>query len=315
MKPFIIVALTALASLSDGRMVSLNEIQDREDYPGDYGDYGGDYPTSSSKAPPTSGGSYECGKPVSNRIVGGKEATPFSIPWQVGLVHTGQKSPFCGGTLISPRHVMTAAHCTEKFPNMDAIQVVVGEHDVKSNTDGVAHNVACKSEHPKYNANTVEYDFAILTLKKPVDITSSSSKARVACLASDTSKLYGNGEKMTVSGWGALREAGDRFPTKLQKITVPGVSNAVCQKDYKNSKIIAAMMCAGYDEGGIDGCQGDSGGPLTFEENGKTDLVGVVSFGIGCARKTHYGVYARITAVLPWIHSHGIKENANKCKK
>ena len=138
--------------------------------------------------------------------------------------------------------------------------MVVGEHDVKSNTDGVAHNVACKSEHPKYNANTIEYDFAILTLKKPVDITSSSSKARVACLASDTSKLYGNGEKMTVSGWGALREAGDRFPTKLQKITVPGVSNAVCQKDYKNSKIIAAMMCAGYDEGGIDGCQGDSGG-------------------------------------------------------
>ena len=56
-------------------------------------------------------------------------------------------------------------------------------------------------------------------------------------------------------------------------------------------------------------------GPLTFEENGRTDLVGVVSFGIGCARSTHYGVYARITSVLPWIYEHGIRENANKCKK
>jgi len=323
--------------MSDGREIILDrydDIYDGGDPPG--GDYPGDYPgsppASSTKAPASStkapappgpAPSYECGKPVSSRIVGGKEATPFSIPWQVGLVRKGQMDPFCGGTLISPRHVMTAAHCTEPFPQVESIQVVVGEHDISTDSDGVAHDVACKSEHPKYNKprNSLVYDYSILTLSKPVDITSASSKARVACLPTDTSKLYNKGEKMTVSGWGAKAESGgwDRFPKKLHKITVPGVTNAVCQEDYKKPpqpmSIIPAMMCAGYDEGKIDSCQGDSGGPLTFEQNGKTDLVGVVSFGIGCARSTHYGVYARITSVLPWIYEHGVRENANKCKK
>jgi len=207
---------------------------------------------------------------------------------------------------------MTAAHCTIQFQDVNAIQVVVGEHNTETNTDGVAHTIACKKEHPSYNKQTTQNDFSILTLNKPVDITSASSKARAACLPKDTSKLYGNGELMTVSGWGALKENGGS-PTVLHHAKVPGVTNAVCQKDYGQIKISPEMMCAGLDKGGIDSCQGDSGGPLTFEENGKTDLVGVVSFGIGCARSTHYGVYARITSVLPWIYSQGIRENQNKC--
>jgi len=269
------------------------------------------FPTDSPAPTSPPSGSFECGKPISNRIVGGTEATPFSIPWQVALVPTFSMRPFCGGTLISPRHVMTAAHCTEGN-DVGSFRVVVGEHNTATSSDGVAHTIACKKEHPQYRFP--RFDFAILTLDKPVDITSADSKARVACLPSDTNRLYGNGESLTVSGWGTQREGASSLPSVLHHVQVPGVTNQVCQQDYAQvTTITSAMMCAGLDEGGIDSCQGDSGGPLTFEENGTTDLVGVVSFGIGCARDTHYGVYARITEVLPWITAAGVQANENRC--
>jgi len=273
-------------------------------------------PGSTPEAPSPPTGSFECGKPISDRIVGGNEATPFSIPWQVALVPSGGMRPFCGGTLISPRHVMTAAHCT-RDSGVDTFEVVVGEHNVETDADGVAHTVACKAEHPEYNPDTsLNFDFAILTLNKPVDITSADSKARAACLASDPKRLYGNGESLTVSGWGLLDENDGFFdlPNVLHHVQVPGVSNQECRQDY-GSTITPQMICAGLDEGGIDSCSGDSGGPLTFEENGTTDLVGVVSFGVGCALESHYGVYARITEVLPWIMEQGVQENEDRCPR
>merc|ERR1712055_797282 len=161
-------------------------------------------PTSAPTAPPSPStpptGAFECGKPISERIVGGTEASPFSIPWQVAITPSFSMRPFCGGTLISPRHVMTAAHCT-RDSGVDTFEVVVGEHNVETDADGVAHTVACKAEHPEYNPDTsLNFDFAILTLNKPVDITLADSKARAACLASDPKRLYGNGESLTVSG-------------------------------------------------------------------------------------------------------------------
>jgi len=208
---------------------------------------------------------------------------------------------------------MTAAHCT-RGSNVRNFRVVAGEHNTATDSDGVPHTIACKKEHPQYDGSIFRFDFAILTLDEPVDITSADSKARVACLPADTSRLYGNGESLTVSGWGSRREGGG-LPKKLHHVQVPGVTNEVCQQDYEQSifTIHSEMICAGADEGGIDSCQGDSGGPLTFEENGSTDLVGVVSYGIGCARDTHYGVYARITEVLPWITAAGVQANENRC--
>ena len=185
-------------------------------------------------------------------IVGGSEVTPYSLPWQVALVRPGSSSPFCGGTLISDRHVLTAAHCIGS--NID---VIVGEHTTTSSSDGTRHTTCRSVGHPSYSSSTLSNDFAILHLNSPVQI---GPRAVPACLP--TSALGGNflvGKTMTVSGWGTLSSGGSQ-PTVLHSVDVPGISNADCNQAYSGD-ITTNMLCAGdVANGGIDSCQGDSGG-------------------------------------------------------
>ena len=188
---------------------------------------------------------------------------PYSIPWQVRLLWASL--PFtCGGTLISPRHVMTAAHC------MPTEGVVVGEHFAQNASDGTNHEICRYRNHPLYNATNeinfiYKYDFSILHLTKPVEI---GPRAVPACLP--TSRHGGDflaGKILTTSGWGTtMNETHDR--SKLRFVKVPGVTNAECQKLYSadpeyNRTIHAVELCAGdTDVGGIDACGGDSGGNI-----------------------------------------------------
>ena len=209
----------------------------------------------------------DCGfKP--SRIVGGSEVTPFSLPWQVALVDPGDDLPFCGGTLISATHVLTAAHCTGG--NGGNWEVIVGEHDITSTSDGTRHTKCSHVNHPQYDdtdtgTEEFNFDFAIVKLNTPVEI---GPHAAPACLP--TPKLEGDflsGKTMTVSGWGALSQGGDG-PFVLHKVEVPGLTNEVCQEKYECpndggicGELIPAMLCAGnVVDGGIDSCQGDSGG-------------------------------------------------------
>merc|ERR1712020_602505 len=114
---------------------------------------------------------------------------------------------------------------------------------------------------------------------------------------------YLDDKTMTVSGWGATSQGGSQAQVLMS--VVPGVSNAKCQQAYGESSITDAMMCAGRDEGGIDSCQGDSGGPLTFTSGtpAREYIVGVVSWGYGCAVAGYPGVYARVTHVSDWINA------------
>ena len=201
----------------------------------------------------------ECGIVPPPRIVGGSEATAYSLPWQVALVRSGGNQPFCGGILIGPKHVLTAAHCTGAYGgNWD---IIVGEHETTDTSDGTRHTKCRATNHPDYNSPVqLNNDFAIVHLTEAVEI---GVRAVPACLP--PRNLGGNfldDKILTVSGWGTLAPGGST-PNVLHVVNVPGVSNAACNQAYGNGRITNEMLCAGNTlSGGVDACQGDSGGIL-----------------------------------------------------
>src|SRR5262249_38683933 len=108
-------------------------------------------------------------------------------------------------------------------------------------------------------------------------------------------------DPLEVTGWGRTYEGG-ATSSDLMKATVPYVDSAVCNEPSAyNGSILPGMMCAGLHEGGVDACQGDRGGPLVFRHADGRLLVGVVSWGEGCARRLKYGIYTRVTTYRDWI--------------
>ena len=197
-----------------------------------------------------------------NRIVGGTEVIPYSIPWQVALVAENGDSPDCGGTLIGPKHILTAAHCfynDEGNVNVAEFDVIVGEHDVTSTADGTRHKACGRTIHPNYNHATVDHDYAIIRLQEAVSFDARSAPA---CLPnSGLPNNFLDDKTMRVSGWGSLSEE-EAGPDRLHSVDVPGMSNADCRTRHGETAITDAMFCAGRDSGGIDSCYGDSGGML-----------------------------------------------------
>jgi len=230
------------------------------------------------------------------KIVGGVVTEENEYPWQVGLISSsGSRRPFCGGTLISSKEVLTAAHCTE---GGNANYVLLGEHDLTQSDGERTIRVCSVLQHSSYSSNTVDYDFSILRLCDEAPI---QNDIRPACLPSSSSNKYDNVQAVT-SGWGTLSSGGST-PSKLMEATVQTMTNSQCGSSpniYGTSAITARMICASSP--GKDACQGDSGGPLvTKESSGYFSLIGVVSWGAGCAQADAPGVYARTTNQLSWI--------------
>jgi len=221
-------------------------------------------------------------------IVGGENAAKGEFPFLVSL-QDSSGSHFCGGSLIKKGWVLTAAHCvTEGAPN----KIVIGLLD-RTNPDSAVETfgVAQTIVHPQNNQSTMDYDFALLKL---------SAESKFEPVALNAEEIRGAADFVT-AGWGTVSEGDSGLPNLLQKVTVPHVADDVCAKAYPG-QTTNTMICAGLDQGGKDSCQGDSGGPLLSGSGADRKLVGVVSWGDGCARPNKYGIYAKVSAATAWIN-------------
>jgi len=249
--------------------------------------------------------SCKCGQKTINRIVGGQPTEVNEWPWQAALM-LGSNGPFCGGSLIADRYVLTAAHCTEGQRASD-LTVRLGEHQINSNSESqiVTRRVSKIIEHENYQGGSEINDIALLKLSSPVQFR---SEIWPVCLPPQT-PLY-TGKVATVTGWGTTSSGGSASNV-LREVDVEVKSNTQCQSSYGSSSIRDTMLCAGSR--GKDSCQGDSGGPLVFKDGGNNyDQIGVVSWGYGCANPSYPGVYTRVSKYLTWIKDN--TKDATYCK-
>uniref|UniRef100_A0AAG5CUG3 Peptidase S1 domain-containing protein n=1 Tax=Anopheles atroparvus TaxID=41427 RepID=A0AAG5CUG3_ANOAO len=246
-----------------------------------------------------------------NRVVGGVPAALHGWPWMalVGYANEfGDIDFLCGGSLITDRHVLSAAHCIQSSLST----VRLGEHDLDNQTESAHVDVPVYKyvSHPSYDTFDGHSDLAILFLSRTVEF---NDAIKPICLPTFEPI---RGEKFIgfnpfIAGWGRTAENG--FEAKvLQELQIPILENDECVQLFKKIRKLFtrkqfndAVICAGFVEGGKDSCQGDSGGPLMlpYLVNKKYYYfqVGVVSYGIGCARAELPGVYTRVASFIDWI--------------
>ncbi|MBI1298923.1 trypsin-like serine protease [bacterium] len=240
-------------------------------------------------------------------IVGGEEAPEDAYPWVTAIIRSNatneQDGWICGGSLIRPGWVLTAAHCADDafyrpLPP-SAIDVLIGRHRL-SDSDGERIDVVEVIFHPNYNGATFDYDIALLRLSQ------NSTLSPIELVPIDDILLSAPGVLSTIVGWGDTLENGPgSYSDVLRQVQVPVVSNDICNAPASyNGKVTSRMLCAGFAEGGKDACHGDSGGPLMVPNpQGGWLQAGITSWGIGCAEPNLYGVYTRIGTLGEWIQS------------
>ena len=263
-----------------------------------------------------------CGPLIQTKVYGGNKTGVFEYPWMALIAYdTGKSNPEfrCGGTIISRRYILTAAHCVTQLPAdiRSLIGVRVGEHDISKerdcdyDEDGLEVRCAERYQdfgvdsiyyHPDYTRTKLQNDIALIKLNDSIDFRPLNVKP--ICLPFGTAATL-KSKKAIVTGWGAT-EMGPRSQDLLQA-KLPLVTNDQCREAFRRStQIWHKQLCAGGLRD-VDSCFGDSGGPLQALGiyNGNTARIvqyGVVSFGSReCGTAGVPGVYTRVAYYVDWI--------------
>ncbi|CAB9510493.1 Vitamin K-dependent protein C (Fragment) [Seminavis robusta] len=238
---------------------------------------------------------------IDTRVVGGDivndlDKHPFFAEWH------GQ---FCGGALIHDDLVITAAHCN----NAGTISPSVYFRNIERRQSGsVIRSIIDHVAHPSYNAqySTRDHDYLLLKLDQSALVDSQGNPTGVQIIDINTNpNVPATNDALWGIGYGQIGEDIAGMSDVLRDAEIVAFANQRCENQYGQYFEESYMFCSGVNGGGIDTCQGDSGGPIVHQAT--NTLVGIVSFGIGCARANYAGVNSRVSAAQDWI-------NRSKCE-
>lgn len=242
----------------------------------------------------------------STKVVGGEDAEANAWPWQVYLSICGtffglMECNVCGGSLVSNKWIVTAAHCVPYQPRG---RILVGAHDL-NDKNYMSYALGNMVKHYMWNyPGKFQNDIALTSAADGEVMTIDWSVSTPVCLPHPNS-CFETGMSCVVTGWGLTAERGKLADT-LQVVGVRLMAQEQCKQYEGYGEIADTMLCAGFEGGSHDACSGDSGGPLVCRMSqgaarGAWVLHGVVSWGYGCARPSSPGIYTRVVDYLDWI--------------